>query len=78
MANMKRIEFYKTINGASPVEEFLETLDDNQEQKGSSLLLAVFKLYTYFLCKRGQSPINVGRSEHRLVRSKEFGVGSID
>jgi hypothetical protein len=26
MANMKRIEFYRTINGASPVEEFLETL----------------------------------------------------
>ena len=33
MANMKRIEFYRTINGASPVEEFLETLDDNQARK---------------------------------------------
>jgi hypothetical protein len=30
---MKRIEFYRTINGASPVEEFLETLDDNQAKK---------------------------------------------
>ena len=30
---MKRIEFYRTINGASPVEEFLETLDDNQARK---------------------------------------------
>lgn len=30
MANMKRIELYRTINGASSVEEFLETLDDNQ------------------------------------------------
>jgi len=33
MASMKRIEFYRTINGASPVEEFLETLDDNQARK---------------------------------------------
>jgi hypothetical protein len=33
MANMKRIEFYRTINGASPVEDFLETLDDNQARK---------------------------------------------
>jgi len=33
MAIMKRIEFYRTINGASPVEEFLETLDDNQAGK---------------------------------------------
>jgi phage-related protein len=33
MANMKRIEFYRTINGASPVEEFLETLDDSQARK---------------------------------------------
>jgi phage-related protein len=33
MAGMKRIEFYRTINGASPVEEFLETLDDNQARK---------------------------------------------
>lgn len=33
MANVKRIEFYRTINGASPVEEFLETLDDNQARK---------------------------------------------
>jgi phage-related protein len=30
---MKRIEFYRTINGASPVEEFLETLDDSQARK---------------------------------------------
>ncbi|HLA05373.1 MAG TPA: type II toxin-antitoxin system RelE/ParE family toxin [Syntrophales bacterium] len=30
---MKRIEFYRTINGVSPVEEFLETLDDNQARK---------------------------------------------
>ena len=30
---MKRIEFYKTASGASPVEEFLETLDDNQAKK---------------------------------------------
>ena len=30
---MKRIEFYRTISGASPVEEFLETLDDNQARK---------------------------------------------
>jgi phage-related protein len=33
MANMRRIEFYRTINGASPVEDFLETLDDNQARK---------------------------------------------
>jgi phage-related protein len=30
---MKRLEFYRTINGASPVEEFLETLDDKQARK---------------------------------------------
>lgn len=30
---MRRIEFYRTTNGASPVEEFLETLDDNQARK---------------------------------------------
>jgi phage-related protein len=33
MTGMKRIEFYKSANGASPVEEFLETLDDNQAKK---------------------------------------------
>jgi phage-related protein len=33
MAGMKRIEFYKSANGASPVEEFLETLDDSQAKK---------------------------------------------
>ena len=30
---MKCVEFYKSINGASPVEEFLETLDDKQARK---------------------------------------------
>lgn len=30
---MKRIEFYKTASGSSPVEEFLESLDDNQAKK---------------------------------------------
>lgn len=30
---MKRIEFYKTANGTSPVEEFLESLDDSQARK---------------------------------------------
>lgn len=30
---MKRIEFYKTAQGASPVEEFLDSLDDNQTNK---------------------------------------------
>lgn len=33
MANMKRIEFYRAINSASPVEELLETMDDNQARK---------------------------------------------
>jgi hypothetical protein len=33
MTGMKRIEFYKSANGASPVEEFLETLDDSQAKK---------------------------------------------
>jgi phage-related protein len=33
MMGMKRIEFYKTVTGASPVEEFLETLNDNQAKK---------------------------------------------
>lgn len=30
---MKRIEFYKTAQGASPVEEFLDSLDDQQTKK---------------------------------------------
>lgn len=30
---MKRIEFYKTVSDTSPVEEFLETLDDSQARK---------------------------------------------
>lgn len=30
---MKRIEFYRTANGTSPVEEFLESLDDSQARK---------------------------------------------
>lgn len=30
---MRRIEFYKTANGTSPVEEFLESLDDSQATK---------------------------------------------
>jgi len=33
MMDMKRIEFYKTANGSSPVEEFLESLDDSQARK---------------------------------------------
>ena len=33
MADMRRIEFYRTANGVFPVEEFLETLDDNQARK---------------------------------------------
>ena len=30
---MSRIDFYKTISGDSPVEEFLDTLSDTQTQK---------------------------------------------
>lgn len=30
---MKRIDFYKTSGGGSPVEEFLDTLSDNQISK---------------------------------------------
>lgn len=44
MANMKRIEFYRTINGSSPVEEFLEMLDDNQARKALWVLRLVREL----------------------------------
>jgi phage-related protein len=44
---MKRIEFYKTVQGASPVEEFLDTLDDSQVKK----VLWVLKLV------REQNPV---------------------
>jgi len=37
---MKRIDFYKTVNGVSPVEEFLDTLSDAQTKK----ILWVMKL----------------------------------
>lgn len=30
---MRLIDFYKTINGVSPVEEFLDTLSDTQTKK---------------------------------------------
>ena len=33
MTNMKCVEFYKSINGASTVEKFLETMDDKQARK---------------------------------------------
>lgn len=33
MTDMRRIEFYKTEIGTSPVEEFMETLDDSQARK---------------------------------------------
>lgn len=46
---MKRIEFYKSVSGASPVEEFLDTLDDNQVKK----VLWVLKLV------REQNPVPV-------------------
>lgn len=37
---MKQIDFYKTISGVSPVEDFLDTLSDNQTKK----ILWVLKL----------------------------------
>ena len=37
---MKRIDFYKTVTGVSPVEDFLDTLSDAQTQK----ILWVMKL----------------------------------
>lgn len=37
---MRRIAFYKTVTGGSPVEEFLDTLSDNQTNK----ILWVLKL----------------------------------
>ena len=37
---MKRIDFYKTVTGGSPVEEFLDTLSDSQTNK----ILWVLKL----------------------------------
>jgi hypothetical protein len=33
MQGMKHIEFYKTAQGASPVEQFLDSLDDQQVKK---------------------------------------------
>jgi phage-related protein len=44
---MMRIEFYKTVQGTSPVEEFLDTLDDSQVNK----VLWVLKLV------REQNPV---------------------
>ena len=40
MANMRRIDFYKTVTGVSPVEDFLDTLSDPQINK----ILCVMKL----------------------------------
>ena len=37
---MKRIDFYKTVTGGSPVEDFLDTLSDSQANK----ILWVLKL----------------------------------
>lgn len=37
---MRRIDFYKTLTGVSPVEDFLDTLSDNQTKK----ILWVLKL----------------------------------
>ena len=44
MTNMRCIEFYKSINGVSPVEEFLETLDDKQARKVLWVLCMVREL----------------------------------
>ena len=41
---MKRIDFYKTATGGSPVEEFLDTLSDSQVNK----VLWVLKLVREF------------------------------
>lgn len=38
---MKKIIFYKTENGSSPVEEFLETLTDKQAQKVAWVLRVI-------------------------------------
>jgi phage-related protein len=37
---MRRIDFYKTVTGVSPVEDFIDTLSDTQTQK----ILWVMKL----------------------------------